>query len=424
MTNTVIIANARILTLRGASGARRGADLRDLGVIERGYVRIDDERIAAVGEGDPPELETGIAGHFVDAGQSVLMPAFVDCHTHACWAGDRFDEFEMALAGRTYLEILERGGGIMSTVRAVRGTDEEDLVMGLMRRLAGMTALGTGTVEIKSGYGLDTENELKMLRAVHAVSQLVPQTVVGTFLGAHAIDPDNAAYVDETIAETLPAVVQEFPEIVCDAYCEEGAWSLADVQRLFAAARDLGCPLRVHADQFHSLGMTRLAVEMGAVSVDHLEATSPEDIALLAESATFGVALPSSSYHLNGAYMPAREFVDAGGALAIATNYNPGSAPSPSMPFTLSLACRKLGLSVHEAIACATWNAAALLGVQDQTGSIEVGKRADVQLLDASDERELAYEYATPGPLVVLLDGQLVHTRAVATEDEPDEEKA
>lgn len=420
---TIMIINARILTMRGPAGPRRGAALGDLGVIDEGHVRIDDDQIVAVGEGPPTDIEELGDGHVIDAGGSVLMPAFIDCHTHACWAGNRFDEFEMSLRGATYLDILNQGGGIMSTVRAVREANEDDLMLGLLRRLAGMAGLGTGAVEVKTGYGLNTETELKMLRSIHAVAQLVPQTIVGTFLGAHAIDRDNPKFVDETITETLPAIVQEFPEIVCDAYCEEGAWSVKDTQRLFAAARDLGCPLRVHADQFNSLGMTRLAVEMGAVSVDHLETTITDDLELLAESSTFGVMLPCSGFHLGDGYAPARRFVDAGGALALASNYNPGSAPTPSMPFTIALACRALRLTPAEAITCATYNPAVVLGLQDQIGSIEPGKRADVQLLDASDERELAYEFATAGPLLVILGGQLVHTRAVAPAGESDDEE-
>jgi imidazolonepropionase len=262
-----------------------------------------------------------------------------------------------------------------------------------------------------------------MLRAIHATAQVVPLTVVGTFLGAHAIDKDNPNFIEETISETLPAVVQEFPEITCDAYCEEGAWSLKDTERLFRAAKELNCPLRVHADQFNSLGMTRLAVEMGVVSVDHLEATTDEDLELLADSSTFGVALPCSGFHLDDRYARARGFVDAGGALAIASNYNPGSAPTPSVPFTIALACRKLRLTPAEAIAAATYNAACVLGLEGELGSIEPGKRASVQLLDSSDERELAYEFATAGPLVVLVDGEIIHTRAVEQEESEAEEE-
>ena len=304
MTGLTVI-NARVLTLAGGEVPRRGAALGDLGVIERGFVRVEGDRIAAVGAGEP---ETGHTGQVIDAGGCVLMPGFVDCHTHACWAGERFDEFEMKLAGRSYLEILAAGGGIMSTVRAVREADADSLADGLVFRLRRMAALGSTTVEVKSGYGLTTADELKMLRAIRVAAAATAQTVIPTFLGAHAIDPDNPRCVDETIDETLPAVVDEFPGIACDAYCEKGAWTLVDTGRLFERAAALGCPLRVHTDQFTSLGMTRLAIEMGAASVDHLEATTPADLELLAANPTVGVALPASGFHLDGRYAPGRAY--------------------------------------------------------------------------------------------------------------------
>ncbi len=401
--SSLTIANARILTLADGDVPRRGPVLGELGVIERGFVRVEGTRIAAVGAG-----AADAADETIDAGGRVLMPGFIDCHTHACWAGERFDEFEMKLAGRSYLEILAAGGGIMSTVRAVRAASGDTLADGLRQRLSRMAALGSTTVEVKSGYGLTTADELKMLRAIRVAADGTGQTVIPTFLGAHAIDTDNPRCVDETINETLPAVVDEFAGIACDAYCEKGAWSLADTVRLFERAAELGCPLRVHTDQFSSLGMTRLAIEMGAVSVDHLEATTPADLQLLAASPTIGVALPASGFHLDDRYAPGRALVDAGGALALATNYNPGSAPTPSMAFVIALACRKLGLKPAEAIAAATVNAACVLGLQGEVGSIEPGKRADLQLMDFTDERELGYEFATPGPRFLLCAGQVV----------------
>ena len=419
--STLTITNARILTLAGPGQPRRGAALRDLGAIEHGFVRIEDGRIVEVGEGEcalaaAPAGDGGARSaprdvEVLDADGCVLMPAFVDCHTHACWAGQRLDELEMKLAGRSYLDILEAGGGIMSTVRAVRAASQQEITENLLRNLGRMALLGTATVEVKSGYGLTTRDELKMLRAVREAASGSAMTIVPTFLGAHAIDPDNPKFIEQTIDETLPAVVEEFPGIVCDAYCEEGAWSLDDTKRLFEKAQSLGLPLRVHADQFNSLGMTRLAVDMNAVSVDHLEATTPDDLTYLATSETMGVALPACGFHLDDRYAPARAFVDAGGALAIATNYNPGSAPTPSMPFVIALACRKLALTVAEAIVAATINAACVLGLQNHLGTIEVGKRADLQLLDAADERELGYEFAGAGPLLTIVAGQVLHRR-------------
>lgn len=403
MTGTIVINRARLLTLRSANGVespRRGEALRDLGVIDEGFVLIEGDRIAEVGRGQGPRAETTI-----DAEGRVVMPAFVDCHTHACFAGDRLDEFERKLAGATYLDILRSGGGIMSTVRAVRAATEETLVDLLVERLARLAALGTGTAEVKSGYGLTTDDELKMLRAIRRAGELSPVSVHLTFLGAHAIDRDQPDFVRTTIDVTLPAVASAFPRITCDAYCEDGAWSLDETRALFEQAAALGCPLRVHADQFNALGMTRLAVAMHARSVDHLEAVAPDDLALLARSDTFGVLLPCSGFHLDDRYAPARALVDAGGALALASNYNPGSAPTPSIPFTIALACRKLRLTPAEAITATTINAAHVLRSAERIGSLEPGKRADVQMLDCRDERELAYEFAGPGPRLVLLGG-------------------
>jgi len=415
----VCLANGRILTLAGAAVPRRGKQLGRLGVIDRGYVQIAEDTIVDVGSGEP----NAPRGQVIDVDRRVVLPGFVDCHTHACWAGERYGEFESRLAGATYLEILEAGGGIMATVRAVREASEQTLIANTQRRLARMLALGTTTIEIKTGYGLDPDSEMKMLRAIKAVKDRTAMTVCPTFLGAHAIDKNNPHFIEQTINETLPQIVAACPGIVCDAYCEQGAWSLEQTRRLFEQAQALGCPLRVHADQFHSLGMTRLAVQMNALSVDHLEASTPEDLEHLARSRTMGVALPCSGFSVDGRYAPARSLIDAGGAIAVATNYNPGSAPTPSMPFAIYLAVHELKMTYAEAIAATTINGACVLGLQDVLGSLEPGKRADVQVLDTDDERELAFEYATAGAKMVILGGEIAHDRPDAappqTADEP-----
>ena len=408
----IVIINARVLTLAGPTEPRRGAALGELGVIENGCIWIADGMITSVEEWDGLEDDFDPARTTViDAHGRVLMPAFVDCHTHACFAGERYDEFEMRLRGAGYLDILRAGGGIMATVRAVRGADEKTLTRNLLRQAERMAGFGSATIEVKTGYGLSTEAELKMLRAIQHADALSPLTLVPTFLGAHAIDPDQPDFIERTIHETLPAIVDAAPGIPCDAYCEEGAWSLADTCRLFDAAAALGCPLRVHADQFNALGMTSAAIERHAVSVDHLEATTPIELERLASSATMGVALPASGFQLDDRYAPARSFVDMGGALAIATNNNPGSAPNASMPFTIALACRKLRLSPAEAITAATFNAACVMHMQDAVGSIETGRRADVQVLGTRDERELGHELAWPGPDLLIVNGEIVLRR-------------
>jgi len=406
-----LIINARLLTLAGESRPRRGNHMGDLGVIELGHLLVRGDKIAHVGEGIPSEdlIPEGEDVPIIDAFGRVVMPTFVDCHTHICWAGNRFDEFEMTLKGASYLEILKSGGGIMSTVRAVRETSQEDLTIDILSRIGLMSSLGTASIEIKSGYGLDTENELKMLRSIHDASQDLTQQIAGTFLGAHTIDPDQPNFVETTIHETLPAVVQEFPGITCDAYCEIGAWSVEETTALFEKANDLDCPLRVHVDQFNALGMLEKAIELGAKSVDHLEHSTDEGIKVLAHSDTIGVLLPISGFCLNDAYARGRYIIDAGCAVAIATNFNPGSAQSPSMPFAISLACRRLGLTPAEAITASTYNAACVLGIENQVGSLEVGKKANLQLLEFDDERQIAWEVATGGPLLVSIDGEVIH---------------
>lgn len=403
MTGPVLISNARVLTLADGSRPRRGAEAADLSVLADADVLIRDGLIAAVGASLPTEP----AARVIDAAGRVLMPAFVDCHTHACWAGDRLDEWERKLRGATYLEILESGGGIMSTVRAVRRASQAELAEGLLGRLNSMLTEGTTACEVKSGYGLSTADELKMLRAISDAAVLWPGRVRPTACIGHAKDPDTPDFVDRTIKETLPAVHAEFPGCTIDAYCERGAWTLEETVRLFEAAGELGHPLRVHADQFNELGMLDSAIGLGAVSVDHLEATSPDALIRLAESETMGVMLPCSGFHVDGRYGNGRAFIDAGGALAIATNFNPGSAPCLSIPTAISLAVRHLGLTPAEAVTAATINAAALLGFHD-AGVIEPGRRADLLLLRHADERRLAHEFGGRHTDMVVCGGRIV----------------
>ena len=410
MSNFIIV-NARIVTLAGDNTPRRKEAMNDLGVIEEGFLSVKDGIIEHVSSGMPDENFINSHPDFpvVDANGRVVMPAFVDCHTHTCWAGSRLEEFEMGLNGVPYLDILKQGGGIMSTVRAVRKATQDDLCVDVLGRLGLMTSQGTTTVEIKSGYGLTTKDELKMLRSIHDASQDVPQIIVGTFLGAHAIDPEQDNFTNVVIHETLPAIAQEFPGITCDAYCEKGAWSVDETTQLFEKAIELGCPIRAHLDQFNTLGMLTKAVELGAVSVDHLEHSTDGELQTLAASDTIAVLLPVSGFCLNDKYARGRTIIDLGAPVAIATNYNPGSAPSPSMPFAITLACRRLGLTPAEAITAATHNAACVLNLQDRVGRLEVGMQADVQLLDCNDERDLTWHVAAGGPLLVSIKGEIVH---------------
>ncbi|HVY30328.1 MAG TPA: imidazolonepropionase [Polyangiaceae bacterium] len=371
--------------------------------LARADVRIVDARIDAV-EATlvplPGERTIEVAGR-------VLLPGFVDAHTHALWAGDRLEEFEQRQRGATYLEILKAGGGIWSTVRSVRAASQTELTERLQARLEVMLREGTTTVEVKSGYGLSLEHELKMLRAIRAAAQGFRGTVVATALLGHALDPADPDFVRRTVEQTLPAIHEEFPEVAVDAYCEQGAFSLEACRQLLLAAQQLGHPLRLHADQFHRLGAVELALELGIRSLDHLEATPPEALERLARAGVFGVMLPASGFHVDGRYANARAFLDAGGKLVLASNCNPGTAPTSSMPLVIALAVRHLRLTAAEAITATTQRAAELLGFADR-GAVRVGQRADLLLLRHADERQLGYELGGDPVDHVVCGGELV----------------
>jgi imidazolonepropionase len=366
-------------------------------------VIVEGGRIAAVGEG--PAVSRAVAMR-LDARGRVLMPAAVDCHTHACWAGERWGEWELKRAGASYLEILKAGGGILSTVAAVRAAPRDALASQLAERLAEMRATGTGAVEVKTGYGLDAATELKMLEAILAVRRVWPAPVVPTLLLGHALDKDNPAQLEDMCA-LLERIADRVPGMAVDCYCEEGAWTVEMCRTLLAKGRRLGFDVRIHADQFNALGGLELALELGARSVDHLEASTPQGIAALAASRAIGVALPVCGFALDGRFADGRSLIDQGGALAVASNWNPGSAPSPSAQFAAALAGRHMRLTAAEAICAVTWNAACVLGLQHETGAILPGMRADLQLLPHRDERAYAHEVSGPGPDVTVLGGDV-----------------
>lgn len=383
---SVLIRNCRLVTPRGP-GPHRGKAMGDLLIMPSADVFVFSTTIAYIRPHDPAWTEPE-ADWQIQAEGRVLMPGFVDCHTHACFAGSRLDEWEMRLRGATYQDILAAGGGIHATVRAVRAASERELVDHLLQQLLLHARDGTTSIEVKSGYGLDTANELKLLRAISEVATMLPGPCVPTALLGHAIDPDQPDFVRKTIDETLLAVHADFPGIAVDVFVEKGAWSLEDARKLLTAAKSLGHPIRLHADQFTSMGGLDLAIELEAVSVDHLEASTPEGLARLAASNTIGVALPICGLHLDNRYANLRPLIDAGGAAAIATNFNPGSAPSLSMPLAGALAVRRCGLTSAEAITATTANAAAVLGLSDR-GYIAPGAQADLILLKHEDERLL-----------------------------------
>lgn len=400
----LIHSASQLLTLAG--GPQRGHALGTLGVIEHGAVVVREEKIVAVGTTD--ELRAAYPHEpTLDASGCVLMPGFVDPHTHLIWAGDRANEFGMKMAGMHYLDILAAGGGIISTVHATRTASIETLISQTRPRLLRMFAHGTTTAEAKTGYGLQTATELRLLKALLALDDEGPLDLAITFLGAHAIAPefkdDPQGYTD-LVCDTMLPIVKEWwgthaPRLslpFVDVFCENKAFNLEQSRRVLTKARSLGFPLKIHADEFDNLGGVSLAVELGAASADHLVKTSEADIAALGKSETVAVSLPCTPFGLAEChYTPAREIIEADGILALATDCNPGTTWNESMQFVIALACRAMKLTPAQAIAAATINSAYAIRRADTIGSIEVGKQADLLLLSVPDYRQLGYRYGT-----------------------------
>ena len=416
MNADLLIVNAgELLTLVSPGGPRRGAEMDDLSIIPGGAVAVRDGIILSVGP--TAELLRAVrAERTIDAEGHVVMPGFVDPHTHLVFAGHRADEFEMRLKGATYMEIMAAGGGIMNTVRATRAATTEALVRESLPRLRRMMEHGTTTAEAKTGYGLTTADELKMLNAIARLNLSQPVELVPTFLGAHAIPAeykDNAdAYVNLVVDEMLPAVAALSPETrprFCDVFCEDGAFSVEQSRRILQKAKGLGLGLKIHVDEFKALGGTALAVELGAVSADHLVTTPQNEVRMLAESGVIAVSLPGTPFGLaHRDYSPARAIIDQGGALALATDLNPGTCPCESMQFIIALACRAMKITPAEAIAAATINAAHAICMGERVGSLEAGKQADILILDAPTYKMLAYRFGTNMVETVVKKGEVL----------------
>lgn len=412
----LIINASQLCVVPSHDGPQRGAALGDLGIIENGAVAIDGGQIVAVGP--TAVLQTTYkAAQLIDADGRVVMPGFVDPHTHIPWMGDRAAEFEQRIAGASYMEIMNAGGGIMSTVRATRHASTDELVADNLPRLARMLAYGTTSAEGKTGYGLDLATELKQLDALHQLNQLQPIELAYTFLPAHAVPAEyhgrDEAYIDLMLTEMLPAAAVWAQErdvsLFCDVFCEKGVFDVAQTERILRKATDLGLQLKVHADEFVGLGGTKLAVEMGAISADHLVQTPSEDILALGRGNTVAVGLPGTPFGLAEAdYTPAKAILEAGGALALATDCNPGTSWCESMQFVVALACRYMKLTQAQALVAATLNAAYAIGRGEQIGSLEVDKQADVLILDTADYRQVGYRFGTNLVQTVVKKGKLI----------------
>lgn len=420
MSETLAVINcSQLVTLAGAHRPRTGGDLRQLAIIEDGAMLVHGGYIEAAGR--RREIEALINGdcEVIDAGRRVVMPGFVDAHTHPVFAGLRANEFEQRASGATYREIAARGGGIRSTVRTTRNASQSDLVKAGKRYADWFLRTGTTTIEAKSGYGLRLEDELKILRAIRQLNEETLLRYVPTFLGAHDIPSEyksrRQTYVSLVINEMLPRVAQEQLAEYCDVFCEQDVFSTDESWEILSAARCHGLGLRLHADQLSLSGGAKLAAELHAATADHLEHTDATGIQALKTAKVQPVLLPGSVYALGSHdYPAAREMIEAGLAVVLATDFNPGSSPTPSIPMILSLACTQMKMTPAEAITAATINAAYSLGRGDEIGSLEKGKRADFVIHEASDYRELAYFFGVEHPWRVYASGKLAFQRDVS----------
>jgi imidazolonepropionase len=398
----LLVHGARLLTLAPLreEAPRVGPVAGDLGVVEHGWVAARDGVVVGAGRAEtrrrielvPDGIERDVAGR-------VVMPGFIDAHTHLCYAGERWDEFAPRRSGADYLAVLERGGGIHATVRATREASDEQLLGLLRERLRRAAQLGTTTIEVKSGYGLEPEDELRLLRIIGRARAEAPIEVAVTFLAAHALPPafgeDRRGFI-HAVRAVLPLVVREALAEAVDAFVEQGVFTAEEVRPLFKAAQEAGLAVTVHADQLHDVGAAALAARSGARSADHLTHASPEGLRAMARSGTVAVLLPGSAFFVGYGAPDARRFLEHRVPLAVATDHNPGTSPLEGLSTAITLAVALCGLSPQEAIVAATINAAHALRRAERTGALVEGRRADIVVLDTDDERELAYRLGAP----------------------------
>lgn len=417
----IVHSAAQLVTCASPGGARRGAAMAQLELVADGAVAMAGGLVVAAGRSDDVLAEFE-GREEIDASGCVVCPGFVDPHTHAVYAGDRVAEFERRIRGEAYQQIAAAGGGILSTVRATRAAAVPTLVDESLERLDEMMRFGTTTAEVKTGYGLDATSEMKLLRAIDRLDRHGPMELVPTFMAAHAVPPEFAgradAYVELVVDELLPAAVAwhrssafatRHVPMFCDVFCEAHAFDRAQSRRVLEAGRAAGLPLKAHVDEFSVLGGLELALELGATSVDHLDETGADGIRRLATSATIGVVIPAVTFNLGAArYADARAMIDAGAAIALTTDINPGSAPCPSMPLVMAIACRYQRLAPAEALTAATINAAYAVGLGERLGSLEPGKQADLLVLDIPDYRHLAYRFGGNPVVNVIKKGIVV----------------
>ena len=411
MSSLAVLRASQLVTLTGPKRPRAGRELSELVIIPEGGMLIRNGRIDVVAPSNEIEKKAGDA-EVIDARGKIVLPGFVDAHTHLVFAGNRLDDFERRARGDTYEQIARAGGGIWSTVEKTRAASEDDLLMQGRKHADWFLRCGTTTLESKSGYGLTLEDELKILRVMKRLNQETLLEIVPTFLGAHAVPRKMHAdeYVDLVVDEMLPRVTSGNLAEFCDVFCERNYFNVDQSRRILSAAKKLGLKLRIHADQLSNSGASTLAAELKTTTADHLEETDERGIALLKSAGVQPVLLPGSVYALGSTHYPrARQMVEAGLSVVIATDFNPGSSPTPSMPMILSVACTQMKMSAAEAISASTINAAYSLGRGDQIGSLERGKFANFAIFDCEDYRELAYWFGVPLTHGVYVKGKKVY---------------
>lgn len=417
MSSSLAVINcSQLVTLAGAARPRVGDELRELSIINDGALLVRDGRIQHVGTRSQVESQFAPDTEIVDACGRIVLPGFVDAHTHPVFASNRAAEFEERSQGATYQQIAARGGGIQSTVSATRAATLDDLVSAGARYAHWFLRCGTTTVEAKSGYGLTLEDELKILRAVKLLDAQLSLRYVPTFLGAHDIPPEYRSrrekFVSLLIEEMIPRVAQDELAEYCDVFCERNVFTTNEAWNILSAARCHKLGIRIHADQLSLSGGARLAAELGAATADHLEHTDPEGIAALLSAGVQPVLLPGSVYALgSNRYPAAREMIEAGLAIVMASDFNPGSSPTPSLPMIFSIAATHMKVTPAESITAATINAAYSLGRGEKIGSLEIGKSADFVIHEAQDYRELAYFFGVEHPWRVYVNGALAFAR-------------
>ena len=418
MPDWLITGCSQLLTLRGPV-PRRGRSLGEIEIIRDGALLTHDDRIVAVGPRRRVErLPKARRAEKLNLGGRVVLPGFVDSHTHLIFPESRAAEYEQRISGATYEEIARSGGGIRSSVKGLRAASPSVLKTRALKNLREFAAHGTTTIEAKSGYGLDWKSELKILQILYDLHQEHPLDIHATFLGAHVVPPEFRrrpdAYVDVLVRRWIPTVATAGLAEFCDVYCDRGAFTVAQARRILMAGRAGGLVPRIHAEQLAHTGAARLAIELQAASADHLEKIDRKDIRALSLSNVVSTLLPGCCFHLGlKNYAPARQLIEAGAIVGIATDFNPGTSPTLSMPMILSLACTQMRMTPAEAIAAATINPAYSLRVHDRVGSLEVGKYADLAAFDVADYREIPYYFGVNLCSFTMKRGAILHMKSL-----------